>query len=1624
MKRTERRCAQQQHRQQHRQQMSIVAKARPTTTTTTTTTTNGDIVGQQHAQQLDLLRSVYTEAPQAVWQSAATRALEVNALLMAAVVGEQRRAEQERDAIERRVRLDEFAKWCLLLNPLPPLTAIAALREQVRALSAVLKVLRRSSEPNATDDAFAAELTHLHANCVARIESAVRASPNAGFLLVGVHPSDVYTTATLDRHFRQLVHLVRADTDKTRFYAGLFLIATQYRDGLRARANCVASLDQMSKQADVFRARANRAKVAADRAQLFCRAYDLLRDACIQLDRSTHAATGADAVPVAMIQREKICLRFRAAQVLYESDQLVNAELFAVGALTILNRMPRANVPAAEAVKLDQLSHDIVALVRNIRSAKGDKNVNAPPPSPARAPQQPATVSTTTIMAKQSSRAAVDAAILPDLTHSSLCVADLSCVVMPERALIKFTLDASNRTAMDTKLDHSNRVAMSKAGALVVGSVGTVTLQAIQVANNLAMAQPAVQTAVAAATAATASSPSRELLQRVKSALWRSNSAAPNANAMFVVSGVATILTVGLAVHALYSACQTYRASAAMAQRFDGLCAIVMRALELYDTGKRFEALVALSLDIDKVGNRYRELHKIAVTKHDRELVAARAKCDEACHAFNAAFSAFDDSSSGADLMQLDDAVNCAREELQRCEREGGNVDHAQLFADVQASGLAMSSASSADSSNASLCQIDLEKSVFLELNVDAVIETLLDIQMAPDGVANLLLVIADCLMSPNIALSAFQRSSAKYEASKLIEKIIDNSSLRVTGQQRVGAARLRDAAEQLDKEARDRADGESSWLAWLRSGGPLEWRRPDYYLDDVLQRPVVDRLNVMYLMALTNRVAIRLLMGDHADEQDKTVAMAKVDLAIVANSIDLLPKELADRFWSLKEFLAIFDYEPYHHVADSAGGDGGNEPPSPSPPTQQRMIANDSHDSLALFRERANAVCASVRLLKDLDNTLHYCEPMRDESGVDGCLFAAITRSLSGAGALKTALPPMSMQQFVGRVRDIYNAPDGAKSLRDLVLVMIEATTLTNSIAGWSAEFSLAMLRERVVLDVVAAAYDLHLQVFAISKARASQCDLRSEHRSGAATALLVRVLLVDEASGRFISLVSPDSFDNSIEVYSIKIADAPSPELYLCRALRYCRRADELRKSGRYIEADRADELACRDFALAPPGESGDSVEVERARLCALANVRSVALEWTARSEECWKDPRVVRCVANALWRGECSAPHGQSASSDFGIFNDVSDRHSTRIAERTERAALSNAAEVALHVARAAVPWEPARCRANDSAARFVLSLDGGGTRGVSTCAILCELERHIGRPLAAQFDLISGTSTGGIIALALAAPLAPSAPSAPPTHARADSVLHMYMARAQEIFGAPRTAVSQYHTSKYASDSLARMVRERVGERLLSDCATEVLVPAVKLDQLGVVSAFSKRDFGKMRLFDVALATSAAPTFLPAHRIDSVAYPLASGTYVDGGLRANNPAALAVGYAVDELQWDERQLSVLSIGTGYYEPDPLVLGAHSGLIYWAVALKDAVLPGQEYQTHRDLLSRAKTLASYVRIDPKLDKPIVLDATDDATLRTLYEVGCGAFEDALADEHGKLTRLIDKCKGAFEY
>ena len=254
--------------------------------------------------------------------------------------------------------------------------------------------------------------------------------------------------------------------------------------------------------------------------------------------------------------------------------------------------------------------------------------------------------------------------------------------------------------------------------------------------------------------------------------------------------------------------------------------------------------------------------------------------------------------------------------------------------------------------------------------------------------------------------------------------------------------------------------------------------------------------------------------------------------------------------------------------------------------------------------------------------------------------------------------------------------------------------------------------------------------------------------------------------------------------------------------------------------------------------------------------------------------------------------------------------------------------------------------------------ILSLDGGGIRGAFGAAFLCRLERQIGCAIADYFDLITGTSTGGIIALALC--LGESA----------ERIRNLYRDDGPAIFaprGSKDLSISQrlcakgaawkfrgldeetMYRSKYSSVALREVLTAVFGTRTLEDARTSrALIPAVNLTT-GRTIVFKTPHHPKfirdryITAVDVALATSAAPTFFPQARIGT-------GTaYADGGLWANNPAMLAYAEAIkihgiakrDELDpaFSLDEIHMISIGTG--EPEYYAKPEHGddGLLWWA-------------------------------------------------------------------------------------
>lgn len=204
--------------------------------------------------------------------------------------------------------------------------------------------------------------------------------------------------------------------------------------------------------------------------------------------------------------------------------------------------------------------------------------------------------------------------------------------------------------------------------------------------------------------------------------------------------------------------------------------------------------------------------------------------------------------------------------------------------------------------------------------------------------------------------------------------------------------------------------------------------------------------------------------------------------------------------------------------------------------------------------------------------------------------------------------------------------------------------------------------------------------------------------------------------------------------------------------------------------------------------------------------------------------------------------------------------------------------------------------------------ILSLSGGGYLGLYTASILKGLEEKFGSPIGRHFDLICGTSIGGIIALGLA------------FDKSAAKIAQAFEDDGEKIFNFwPHKLVSQWFWPKYSDTALRSTITRILGpDKQLGDALHPVIVPAVNLTK-GAAQIFKTPHHEKLVLdwkqnpVDIGLATSAAPSIFPLAEINDV-------LYADGGLFANAPDLLGIHEALNFMRAEDyNEIHMLSIGT---------------------------------------------------------------------------------------------------------
>ena len=243
------------------------------------------------------------------------------------------------------------------------------------------------------------------------------------------------------------------------------------------------------------------------------------------------------------------------------------------------------------------------------------------------------------------------------------------------------------------------------------------------------------------------------------------------------------------------------------------------------------------------------------------------------------------------------------------------------------------------------------------------------------------------------------------------------------------------------------------------------------------------------------------------------------------------------------------------------------------------------------------------------------------------------------------------------------------------------------------------------------------------------------------------------------------------------------------------------------------------------------------------------------------------------------------------------------------------------------------------------RRVLSIDGGGIRGIIPAMVVAHIERKMGKPAHELFDLMVGTSTGGILALGLSRPGASR-----PVQFSARWVVKLYEEQGANIFEyslwRKLRTVGGILDEAYSHEVLEGILGKYFAGTTLGDCKTPTMVTSYDIQNRRTVFLKSwYADHQLVRCCDAARATSAAPTYFEPKPLDTGDV---ASVLIDGGIFMNSPSVSA--YAEARKLFPDEPIAVLSLGTGELTR-PIAFGEARtwGSALWVMSLLDCMFDG---------------------------------------------------------------------------
>jgi uncharacterized protein len=272
--------------------------------------------------------------------------------------------------------------------------------------------------------------------------------------------------------------------------------------------------------------------------------------------------------------------------------------------------------------------------------------------------------------------------------------------------------------------------------------------------------------------------------------------------------------------------------------------------------------------------------------------------------------------------------------------------------------------------------------------------------------------------------------------------------------------------------------------------------------------------------------------------------------------------------------------------------------------------------------------------------------------------------------------------------------------------------------------------------------------------------------------------------------------------------------------------------------------------------------------------------------------------------------------------------------------------------------------------------ILSLDGGGLKGIFTVSFLAFIEEQLDLKIIDHFDLITGTSTGGIIALSLGLGFSPR------------KILEFYLEEGHKIFPSQNTisrffySFKHFFRRKYSSEMLIKILQKEkyFGNKFLGHSDKRLIIPSFDAAN-GDVYIYKtahhpnlKCDY-KIPAWQVAAATASAPTFFPIFLSNS------GVRLIDGGIWANNPTMVALAEALGYLDNNQENISILNIGTTYTPLSCSKFLNQGGLFSWSKKAVEFMMHGQDISAQNQafhILGKKR----YLRINPVIAKKYSMD------------------------------------------